>query len=256
TSPSRHGPHTHCRTHSPEHHSNAPGEPHKPHNHGSYMDSQFTEYRFLASEYVASAFADGTGRVVIYSVMTCSPDFGLTFTTPIGTRATLQTVPIANTEQGSPGDKAAAYFDYNERFITYYAGATRGSLNQIIEEGKYSGSTIARYQSFYVGVNSACAKINLISDPSSTEALWVQNTYSGYTDKAPETLKALRGSIAANFYAETSGIDIRISSEDKVLLYNGNDPIHTNEEQAFPISPYHLDLPQNYLQSASTRTFQ
>ncbi len=198
---------------------------------------------YIRRDYYVMTVTNEAQRVLLYSVLSCSPDFAPSFRTPLGSRARLQSVPLAASEtyQGQSDHD----IDLNKRGVTYMPASTVSSLGQFIETADLVGSNAARTQFWFVGVNSACGETTGFgSEPFSDLDV----------DSLPEEVNKNRQRLAANFYAETATeVEVYLSAEGNLSL-GGEYPIDGEYTGLF-VSPFHFDLPSQDEWRTSTRTF-
>ena len=196
-----------------------------------------TQHVFERRDHLVMAVTNSTGEVVLLSVLSCSPDFAPTFTSPVGTSVRLQSVPLASAITGDPSGWASEEY----RKVSYMPWLTAASMNQMVEEGA-AVSNASRGRAYYVGVNGLCADLDSLAmgaDP-----------YTGPLQEAPSAMQRARGKIAANFYAET--VDLEVALADNAQL---DVQVYDTVETGLVISPYHLDLPLSLSRPSGTRRF-
>lgn len=227
-------------------------------NHSAYVDSVLgqpavvktfdhapglTENIYLRRDHYVMTVVDEGQRVVLYSVLSCSPDFSPSFRTPLGSQMRLQSVPLAEAETSPANPEADA--ELNDRTVTYIPALTVSSPGQFIETGVVSGANQARAQSWFVGVNSACGD---------TDGFGSEHPIGPFLSDLPEEARMHRQHVAANFYAETaSGVEVWLHESGNLVFGSNEDPEHGYT--GILVSPFHFDLPTPNYSRESTRRF-
>jgi hypothetical protein len=196
-----------------------------------------TQHLFERRDHLVMAVTNSTGEVVLLSVLSCSPDFAPTFTSPVGTSVRLQSVPLASAIQGD----AEGWVSDQYRKISYMPWLTASSMNQMVEEGA-GVSNASRGRAYYVGVNGLCADLDSLA--------LGEDPYSGILPEAPQAMQGARSKIGANFYAET--VDLEVALNDNAQL---DVRVYDQVESGLVISPFHLDLPLSLTKPSGTRRF-
>lgn len=132
-----------------------------------------TQHLFERRDHLVMAVTNSAGEVVLLSVLSCSPDFAPTFTSPVGTAVRLQSVPLATAVQG---DAAKGWVSDQYRRISCVPWLSASSMNQLVEEGA-GVSNASRGRAYYLGVN-ACA-------PTSTAWPWGRTPTAGRCPRRP-----------------------------------------------------------------------
>ncbi|HET7724483.1 MAG TPA: ETEC_3214 domain-containing protein [Propionibacteriaceae bacterium] len=196
-----------------------------------------TQHVFERRDHLVMALTNATGEVVLLSVLSCSPDFAPTFTSPVGTTVRLQSVPLSAAITGD----AEGWASDEYRRVSYMPWLTASSMNQMVEEGA-AVSNASRGRAYYVGVNGLCADLDSLG--------LGEDPYSGSLKEAPDSMQRARSRIAANFYAET--VDLEVALRDNAQL---DVRVYDTVETGLVVSPYHLDLPLSLTKTAGTRHF-
>lgn len=180
-------------------------------------------------------------QAVVFSVMSCRPDFAPAFDTPYGSRVTLQDRPLSRAE--SLDDPIADEEVNSSRWLTYVPWITGSSPNQFIESGPDTRSYVTSGKNYFVGVNGACAD---------TDRLGLSTTYSGNLKDAPVEVALWRQRIGANFYAETYGLPSAHVDESGALVISSS---INNEDTSINVTPYQLDLPPKWRNLKGTQMY-
>ena len=206
----------------------------------SIRGTKFIESIFLRDEHIVMTVHDDTGSVVIYSVLSCSPEFQPTFSTEAETDVQLQARRL--TEVESKVDSSDPEPDNDARFVTFSPHLTASSPGILVEAAPQNMANSMRERGFFVGANSACADL--------TEG--GADNFAGEVAEAPDQIKILRTTIAANFYAEVYGVFGSVGEYGDLDAYDEN----SKHVGRLPISPFHFDLPFKELKpDGGTKTF-
>lgn len=198
----------------------------------------YTESIFLRKEHIVMTISDPSDSVVMYSVLSCDPDFQPTFETEARTFIRLQSVPMSETEL----DATQGTTERNdERIVTYVPGLTVSSPDVLVEQDPQLMSNAMRNRGYFVGISGACA------DLSGGGA----NIYQGSLLKAPSSVMDLRRRTAADFYAESYGVFGTVG-ELGALSVSDESGKSTGE---IPVTPFHFDLPQKAADRNGTQVF-
>jgi len=146
---------------------------------------------FIRDEFAVGAVVNDTGQIVLYSVLSCSPDFQPSFTAPDSQTIQLQTHSLATTGASSVGAES-------DRSLVYVAGGTGGSIDQLVEMGG-PASFATREQSYLLGVSIDCGPADFF-EPGR------ESSYTGLASVAPETLQEYRRNTPPNFYTEIAAV--------------------------------------------------
>ncbi|MFB2598178.1 ETEC_3214 domain-containing protein [Herbiconiux sp. P17] len=204
--------------------------------------SGLTQSVYLRRDHSVMTVADDAGRVVLYSVLSCDPEFAPTFTTPIRSTVRLQDRPLreAETVRNASADEML-----NDRQVVAVPPLSVSSLDQLIEVGIQSGSNAARTQSWFVGINGACADTVVLAEDLPLDS----------NQPTDASIAALRSSTAANFYAETATeVEASIQPTGEIALgpYTG---VPLADHLDLYVSPHVFDLPIDRVDRSGTRTF-
>jgi hypothetical protein len=183
--------------------------------------------------------SDSVDSVLLYSVLSCDPDFKPMFETEAGTLVHLQAVPIG----GAETDEDQPTVERNDlRIITYVPGLTVSSPDVLVEQDPQFMSNAMRNRAYFVGINGACADLSGAGP----------NVYQGPPNKAPNSLEGLRRTTAADFYAECYGAFGSVS--DLGTLSVSDESGKSIGE--IPITPFHFDLPHNAANRNGTAVYR
>ncbi|MCS5720003.1 hypothetical protein N1027_17870 [Herbiconiux sp. CPCC 205763] len=201
-----------------------------------------TQSIYLRRDHSVMTVADDAGRVVLYSVLSCDPEFMPTFTTPIRSTVHLQDRALGEAENvgSAPADEVL-----NSRQLVAVPPLSVSSPAQVAEVGIQSGSNAARTQSWFVGVNGACADLDVLAAdlPLAGE------------QPTDASIAAVRSSTAANFYAETATeVDARLDEFGEIAL-GPYTSVPLDKALGLYVTPHLFDLPIDRLDQAGTRTF-
>ncbi|WP_139146491.1 ETEC_3214 domain-containing protein [Arthrobacter sp. SW1] len=196
---------------------------------------KLTQRIYLQEKFAVMTVSNQDGNVNIYSVLACAEDFKPTFSTPSSTTVRIQDRPLNRLEM------AANWQPSNERELVYVPGRTVSSLDQLIEIGAGNGNNAVRNRHYFVGVNQGCGRPKMPDWVS-----WNEVAYSGPSSEATESVRAIRASTPANFYAESLGLDISVEKEWGHLLLPGRSH-ETKDAYKLTISPHHFLLPADFL---------
>jgi hypothetical protein len=159
----------------------------------------WTEDRY----YIQTIVEQRTGESLLYSVMSCSPAFAPSFSTPIGTDVRLQSVPLAEAESLPETIQKPEGLDrqeLNHRQQMYYPGVTVSSPDVLIETSTYPDSNLTRNRSFFVGISGACqSPTSLRSDYPAPHGTRSNSEFRKWS--------------AANFYCEIVDIQVDFRPE-------------------------------------------
>ena len=196
---------------------------------------------YIERDYVVMTIEDSSRQVLLYSVLSCSRDFQPEFLSPIRSVVSLQDRPLSEAERIP---NISVDQGLNDRRLIYMPARTVSSLNQMVEIGIQSTSNAARNQSWFVGVNGACANTSKVSDGSVV----------GLTDVSVPIVDEFRRTTAANFYAETAyGVGASLSEEGQLTL--GDEAAPTDVYTGVHATPFVFDLPVAFGREGTTRTF-
>lgn len=203
----------------------------------AWTGTALTQHIFPRRDHLVLAVTNPSGEAVLVSVTSCDPGFAPSFRSPLGTEVQLQTRRLSEAER--PTAPSAGWDDH--RPLSYAPWSTGSSTAQLVEEGA-AVSTASRGRAFYVGVNALCADLDTLGLGT--------HSWFGPLIEAPEHLRAARESIAANFYAETVDLDVRLAENGQLEVQD--------QGQWVPglfASPFHFDVPINLSTRDGTRRF-
>ncbi|MCY1220539.1 hypothetical protein D9M72_325580 [compost metagenome] len=184
-----------------------------------------TERLYMKEQFVVSTLTPSEGnRTMVYSVLSCNPEFQPSFHTPDGRTLQLQSKPLdaldgVITMSGS---------------LNYSPGATGSSVRLNAEMAVRIPATASSNRAYAYGVNGACGPTALPRADGS-----YNQEFKGTLGEAPDAVRSYRHTVAPNFYAEAYPEDGFLDFETIIGI----------------ASPYHFDLPARYLNESGTRTF-
>jgi hypothetical protein len=167
-----------------------------------------TEYResiYVRREHFVQSVEDGSGRIVLMTVTSCSPKFQPYFTIFDGLDVRLQDRPLEDTIDNAVGGPLTA----EERQLGYEPGGT-GSSPTMFWESTGPSSTASRGRTWFFGVNPLC-----ISDAQRAQT--PSERFFGGAADAPESAQAFRKRFAANTYGEV--VDLLPAISDLGMIY-------------------------------------
>ena len=155
----------------------------------------FTEYVWVRREHVVQAVADASGQIAMFSVTSCDPAFQPKFHRPRpiseSNEVRLQDLSLADATEAA---RRGTQLPWMADFLAPATGST--PFHYFEWSGPSSGASTGR--SYLLGVNVLCLS------PEQRERFPGQPpAYRGPIAQAPAELRAYRGQIAANLYAET-----------------------------------------------------
>lgn len=220
-----------------------------------------TERVFVRRDHFVQVVTSQAGRVLMYTVTSCDPDFQPTFDAEPHTEAQLQRqslsdVPVLDPEiereRAGYGD-GTHLFAENLRSLNYRTGVT-GSTPENYWEWTGPSSNMSQLRSYFVGVNPLC-----LTD--SQRASVPDRPYSGGVNGAPKEVLLFRDRVAANTYAETAPpLTPVISHLGRVLLpsqgYDSDCKKDESDCQAVAVGPSGFELPPSLIGQGSTRTLR
>jgi hypothetical protein len=225
-------------------------------------DTDFTERIFVRRDHFVQVVSSSSGRVVLYSVVSCDEDFRPTFDAEPSTEVQLQdmplsTVPVLDPEVAAEREAATVggthLFDDDFRRLQYQAPSTVSTPENYVEwTGPSSNSTQLR--AYFVGVNPLCVG-------SSQHGALPHQSYVGDVAGAPHEVRQFRQNFAANMYAET--VDPLLPELDHLGMIviprgeyeEGCDEVR-DECVSVTVGPFGFDLPPSLLGQGSTRQRQ
>ncbi|WEO76358.1 hypothetical protein BJQ94_13415 [Cryobacterium sp. SO2] len=146
---------------------------------------------FIRDEFAVGATINDADQIVIYSVLSCSPDFEPTFTAPDS--RTIQ-LPAGNLASTGASDAAVE----SDRSLVYITGGTGGSIDQLVELGGPS-SFATREQSYLLGVSADCGSVRFFEPQG-------ESSYTGFASDGPGRLQEYRRDTPPNFYTEIAAL--------------------------------------------------
>lgn len=196
------------------------------------FDGDLTEYIFQRRGYFVMTVTDSVNSVVLLSVLSCDPAFAPTFADG---DIRLQSVPLS---------EADVLLSANESMpILVAPRVTASSAGQIVEELRpAANATGVRAQ--YVGVNSLCADFDALDLGG--------ESFAGPLKESPASIANARDHIAANFYAETAGVEVTLSEDGSGSLSILRDGEWVSGVFATPLG---AKLPHDLEHLEGTRTF-
>ncbi|MDD1476471.1 ETEC_3214 domain-containing protein [Arthrobacter sp. H16F315] len=201
------------------------------------------QINYINKDYIVTTVADDSGRTLLFSVLSCNPDFHPRFTAPDKTELQLQMEPL----------ELIAPRNLNHD-LYYKPGSTGSSVDQLVELGDPTTTTANRLRAYAYGVNGACGPTRL-ERPDGIHEL----DYSGPINEAPDDVKDFRRDLAANFYTETVGWDLRLVDPGalKVSAIDSASGLNVQPQttDTVPLSPLRFDLPTYFINPKGTKTF-
>lgn len=170
---------------------------------------RFRQLLYLRREHVVQVVVDDTDRVVLYAVMSCSPEFQPEFSAG-SQKIRLQDRALASVAEPAVTDLGSDASDpprLNDRVLSY-SDARSGTVSTpeyYLEN--WGGSNADLQRSYFVGVNAECLQ------PEALEG-YGDLTYAGASDRAPADVRSFRSEVSANVYAEISGLDLPLRPVD------------------------------------------
>jgi hypothetical protein len=200
--------------------------------------NRHTQALFVRREHFVQVVSDRQGRVLLYAVTACRPEFQPTFDAGEGVRVRLQHRPLARAAHPAAatllGASAQTSEAVNERALSYRSGLTGSSPEYFVEE--WPVSIASRNRGYFVAVNPLCLALDELPG---------QLDYRGPSSSAPPDVRSMRDRLAANTYAEAVPPAGPPLDEEGLLAGIGA-----------PIGPVGFDLPPSFEGEGATRTFE
>ncbi|MGL5817251.1 MAG: ETEC_3214 domain-containing protein [Phycicoccus sp.] len=171
-------------------------------------ETQYKELIYVRREHYVQLVTDPSGRIVLYSVTSCNPDFDPSFQASSSVSIALQQEPMSKMLSNREGK--GSHFEADLRQLEYQPGSTVSTPQTYWESTGFS-SNASRGRVWFLGVNPLC-----VSDRQ--YELLPSERYSGSVQHAPFSAHQFRATFAANTYAETIDLLPTIDDLSMILL--------------------------------------